>query len=221
MYLSQLQPQVNNPAGSCCPGHLPGQHTAQNFNATPKPEVETIVAKAPLKPDTLVSSQASDASVTANNKADAVQKKSILTGIEIKDFANPKYGIGQKAGLAFIALYQKLTRKFDAEGNLKSKHGLCCRFDPSCSQYTAQAIKEKGLIKGGLMGAYRMTFECNPVQPVTKEYGFFKGVKMTANAIASELLGMAGINVWVADREKVRAILQKVAEGQKTSAPVA
>jgi len=183
-----------------------------------KNEVETIVAKVPLKADTVT--VASPLNGTADKPVIAQKPQSILTGIELKDFANPKYGMGQKAGLAFIALYQKLTRKFDAEGNLKSKHGLCCRFDPSCSNYTAQAIKEKGLIKGGLMGAYRMTFECNPVQPVTKEYGLFKGSKMTVKAVVSEVLGMFGLNIFVQDRENVRAILQRVAEGQKTVAPV-
>lgn len=36
-----------------------------------------------------------------------------------------------------------------------------CRFYPSCSQYTLEAIEEYGIIKGGGMGAWRI-MRCNP-----------------------------------------------------------
>lgn len=36
-----------------------------------------------------------------------------------------------------------------------------CRFTPSCSKYTYQAIDKYGVIKGGLKGAYRI-LRCNP-----------------------------------------------------------
>lgn len=210
MYLSNVIPNAGH-SHSCC-----GQQSVSFQQVADTQPVETIIAKTPLKPDALEKNTSSEAS-----GKQVEQKKSILTGIEKSDFTNPKYGWGQKAGLGFIALYQKLTRKFDADGNLKSKHGLCCRFDPSCSQYTAQAIKQHGLIKGGLKGAYRMTFECNPVQPVTKEFGLYKGSKMAVKAVVSEVLGMVGLkNVFVQDREAVRQILQRVAEGEKTVAPV-
>jgi putative membrane protein insertion efficiency factor len=36
-----------------------------------------------------------------------------------------------------------------------------CRFTPSCSLYTLQAIEKYGLLKGGLMGARRL-LRCHP-----------------------------------------------------------
>lgn len=40
-----------------------------------------------------------------------------------------------------------------------------CRFYPSCSQYTKEAIKRHGAIKGFLLGLKR-TIKCNPwVEP--------------------------------------------------------
>lgn len=39
--------------------------------------------------------------------------------------------------------------------------GETCRFHPTCSQYTGQAIKKYGLIKGALMGTDRL-LRCHP-----------------------------------------------------------
>jgi uncharacterized protein len=36
-----------------------------------------------------------------------------------------------------------------------------CRFTPSCSLYTLQAIEKYGLLRGGLMGARRL-LRCHP-----------------------------------------------------------
>ena len=36
-----------------------------------------------------------------------------------------------------------------------------CRYWPSCSEYALQAIEKHGVLKGGLMGAWRVT-RCNP-----------------------------------------------------------
>ena len=36
-----------------------------------------------------------------------------------------------------------------------------CRYWPSCSQYTLQAVQKYGVLKGGLMGAWRV-LRCNP-----------------------------------------------------------
>lgn len=36
-----------------------------------------------------------------------------------------------------------------------------CRFVPSCSQYTAEAIRANGLLRGGLAGAWRV-LRCGP-----------------------------------------------------------
>lgn len=36
-----------------------------------------------------------------------------------------------------------------------------CRYWPTCSQYTLQAIQKHGVLKGGVMGAWRI-LRCNP-----------------------------------------------------------
>ncbi len=55
-------------------------------------------------------------------------------------------------GLKLILLYQK---------TLSPLLGSCCRFRPSCSNYTYSAIVRYGLIKGSAMGAWRIC-RCNP-----------------------------------------------------------
>ncbi len=37
----------------------------------------------------------------------------------------------------------------------------CCKFKPTCSEYTYQAIEKYGVIKGGLKGLGRI-LRCNP-----------------------------------------------------------
>ena len=67
----------------------------------------------------------------------------------------------KKIVLGFIKLYQK-TISFD--------HGIfsClfpygfCRFYPTCSEYSYQAIERYGLIKGGLKSLWRI-LRCNPL----------------------------------------------------------
>ncbi|PIW36966.1 MAG: membrane protein insertion efficiency factor YidD [Candidatus Kerfeldbacteria bacterium CG15_BIG_FIL_POST_REV_8_21_14_020_45_12] len=36
-----------------------------------------------------------------------------------------------------------------------------CRFTPSCADYTKEAVEKYGVIKGGLMGFWRV-LRCNP-----------------------------------------------------------
>jgi putative membrane protein insertion efficiency factor len=62
--------------------------------------------------------------------------------------------------MALIKIYQK-TLSFD-HGPLKYlyPHGFC-RFSPSCSQYTYEAVKKYGSVKGSWLGAKRI-FRCNP-----------------------------------------------------------
>lgn len=37
-----------------------------------------------------------------------------------------------------------------------------CRFEPTCSRYTYQAIEKHGVLKGSLMGVWRV-LRCNPL----------------------------------------------------------
>ncbi len=64
------------------------------------------------------------------------------------------------AALKAIEIYQK-TLSFD-HGFLKVfyPHGYC-RFHPTCSEYSRQAILKYGLIKGGIKGFWRV-LRCNP-----------------------------------------------------------
>jgi putative membrane protein insertion efficiency factor len=39
--------------------------------------------------------------------------------------------------------------------------GPVCRFKPSCSHYTLEAIRRHGFIRGSLLGAWRI-LRCNP-----------------------------------------------------------
>lgn len=36
-----------------------------------------------------------------------------------------------------------------------------CKFSPSCSQYTMEAVEKYGVLKGGFLGAWRL-LRCNP-----------------------------------------------------------
>ena len=39
--------------------------------------------------------------------------------------------------------------------------GQACRFNPSCSQYTEQAITQHGIVKGGYLSMIRIV-KCHP-----------------------------------------------------------
>ena len=40
-------------------------------------------------------------------------------------------------------------------------HGVHCKYEPTCSEYTKQAIEKYGAIKGTLLGIKRI-LRCNP-----------------------------------------------------------
>lgn len=63
-------------------------------------------------------------------------------------------------GMKVIRLYQR-TLSFD-HGPLKTLFpGGYCRFRPTCSEYTYQAVQKYGLLRGMLMGLWRI-IRCNP-----------------------------------------------------------
>ena len=39
--------------------------------------------------------------------------------------------------------------------------GFHCKYYPTCSEYTKQAIEKYGILKGGILGAKRI-LKCNP-----------------------------------------------------------
>jgi len=58
-------------------------------------------------------------------------------------------------GLLTIRIYQRtLSRMLPPS----------CRFEPSCSHYTYQAIEKHGLLKGGWLGLRRIG-RCHPISP--------------------------------------------------------
>jgi uncharacterized protein len=42
--------------------------------------------------------------------------------------------------------------------------GPCCRFYPSCSEYSSEAIRKHGTIKGVMLGVLRLC-KCHPFHP--------------------------------------------------------
>jgi uncharacterized protein len=60
----------------------------------------------------------------------------------------------KKIALFIIHVYQVLISPFTGGR-------AACRFTPTCSEYTKQAIKKYGVIRGGWMGARRIS-RCRP-----------------------------------------------------------
>lgn len=75
--------------------------------------------------------------------------------------------------LKAIAWYQRVTRYRDKDGNRKSRILITCPYNPSCSSYTAQAIREHGAVKGIMLGAKRIFLKCNPIT-IYRTQGTFK-----------------------------------------------
>ena len=62
--------------------------------------------------------------------------------------------MGRKLGIFLIRVYQKSTKWVPPS----------CRYTPSCSNYTLQAIEKYGLLKGSWLGAKRIA-RCHPWRP--------------------------------------------------------
>ncbi|PIS07110.1 membrane protein insertion efficiency factor YidD [Candidatus Berkelbacteria bacterium CG06_land_8_20_14_3_00_43_10] len=68
--------------------------------------------------------------------------------------------MARRIALASIRLYQK-TLSPD-HGWFKHRYSAgYCKYEPTCSEYTYQAIKRYGIIKGAVKGAHRIV-RCNP-----------------------------------------------------------
>lgn len=58
---------------------------------------------------------------------------------------------GRGVAVGIIRLYQRISRCTPA----------MCRFRPTCSEYTAQAIAKYGFLRGSILGVWRI-LRCNP-----------------------------------------------------------
>ena len=59
----------------------------------------------------------------------------------------------KKTVIAMIRFYQKYLSPLKVYTH--------CKYTPTCSEYAAQAIQKYGVLKGGLMAAWRI-LRCNP-----------------------------------------------------------
>lgn len=66
----------------------------------------------------------------------------------------PRLTVGQRVFVGIIRLYQRLSRYTPP----------VCRFTPTCSEYTAQAIIEHGVLRGLFLGMRRI-LRCHPFSP--------------------------------------------------------
>ncbi len=62
----------------------------------------------------------------------------------------------KKLVLKIIEFYQKNISSY-----LSQMYGIHCKFQPTCSDYTKQAIKKYGVIKGSWK-AFKRIIRCNP-----------------------------------------------------------
>ena len=60
----------------------------------------------------------------------------------------------KRGAIWLIRAYQAVSRRMPPT----------CRFAPSCSEYTAQAIEKYGLVRGGYFGLRRI-LRCHPFNP--------------------------------------------------------
>jgi len=66
----------------------------------------------------------------------------------------------RKVAIGLIRVYQKTISP--DHGRFKDMHpNGYCRYYPSCSEYTAQAIDKRGLVVGVGLGCWRI-LRCNP-----------------------------------------------------------
>jgi putative membrane protein insertion efficiency factor len=66
----------------------------------------------------------------------------------------------KKIAMYLIRVYQKTLSMDHGPLSFLYSEGFC-RFRPTCSQYSYEAIEKYGLIKGSLMGLWRIC-RCNP-----------------------------------------------------------
>jgi len=76
-----------------------------------------------------------------------------------KYFMKFKY-IPRIIGLKLIKLYQQTLSPDHGPLARLYPHGYC-KFHPTCSEYTFQSVEKYGLMRGSLLGCWRV-LRCNP-----------------------------------------------------------
>jgi putative membrane protein insertion efficiency factor len=71
------------------------------------------------------------------------------------DALQPRAGFAARFGIKLVRLYQRW---------ISPMLPASCRYQPTCSQYTLEAIRKYGLIRGSWMGAKRIG-RCHPFHP--------------------------------------------------------
>jgi putative membrane protein insertion efficiency factor len=66
--------------------------------------------------------------------------------------------------MGMIRLYQMTLSPDHSPLMTRILRAGICRFHPTCSQYTYEAIEKYGVIKGGALGIWRI-MRCNPFNP--------------------------------------------------------
>jgi putative component of membrane protein insertase Oxa1/YidC/SpoIIIJ protein YidD len=84
--------------------------------------------------------------------------------IDAEKPGDEELGALQRWCLKAIAWYQKKTRFIDEkDGEQKNKLRCVCPYNPSCSTYTAEAIRINGAVLGVFIGGIRVLGKCNPI----------------------------------------------------------
>lgn len=91
----------------------------------------------------------------------------------IKNILYKIYGLPTEAVKISIRVYQKLF-SFDHAFWASPEKMRICIHEPSCSEYTYQAVDRHGAVKGSVMGTARI-LRCNPMSkggydPVPKKF---------------------------------------------------
>lgn len=82
----------------------------------------------------------------------------LIALLSLEGLLPPPLRLVSRPALYAISLYQKHVSR-----GIMKKNGIAlCRFEPTCSEYTAASIRRYGFLPGVLKGSWRI-LRCNPV----------------------------------------------------------